>query len=329
MQTKSRLKRSKPFIFLMLLIWLPPILPLSFAAGHNTQIFPLPVIELESVISSHLKSSGFEVRRIRTKTGIIKLTASKVNQRWIIFLHPYSSLATEIDAQFTVNDTPDKSGIISLKELIADYIRSDSENEPSSMLPSFKIAKSSQGIPYPVLSNIESVVCIHAEKNSNQIQGSGFVIGENGLILSTAHDLLKSQKITVTFSDGSTQSGVLIKIDYRLDLALISVDLKGCSFISLAEGRNLLGMGERLYSIGCPKNQRGTIYSGLINGPPRRMDNLPFWQVDMAIYHGSSGSPVFDIQGNLVAVIKGKYKGTSSIGFLIPLETVIDFVTGE
>jgi serine protease Do len=329
MQTKNSLKRSQPFILLMLLFWLPPGVPVTFAASHNTHIFPLPVIELESVISSHLKLSGFDVRRIRTKTGIITITASKVNQRWMIFLHPYSSLATEINAQFTVNDTPDKSGITRLKELIADYIQSDSEHKSSCKLPSAKIAESSQGIPYPVLSSIESVVCIHAEKNSKQIQSSGLVIGENGLILSTAHDLLKSQKITVTFSDGSTQSGVLIKIDYRLDLALISVDLKGCSFIPLAEGRNLLGMGERLYSIGCPKNQRGTIYSGVINGPPRRMDNLPFWQVDMAIYHGSSGSPVFDIQGNLVAVIKGKYKGTASIGFLIPLETVIDFVTGE
>ena len=315
--------------FILLLCILFHSLSLFAADNDNLNIFPLPVIELQDIISDHLKSFGFEVEQIKTKMSIIKLTGLKDNQKWIVFLKPYSPLATEIEADFTVNGMPDQTQIISLWELISAYIKSDSTNRSSANIPSAKIAESSQGIPYAVLNSIESVVCIKAKGNKNDIQSSGFVIGENGLILSTAHDLLKSQDITVTFSDGTILSGVLIKIDYYLDLALISVDLKDCRSVSLAEGRNLLGMGERLYSIGCPKNQRGTIYSGVINGPPRRMDNLPFWQVDMAIYHGSSGSPVFDIQGNLVAIIKGKYKGTATMGFLIPLETIIDFVTGE
>jgi len=46
----------------------------------------------------------------------------------------------------------------------------------------------------------------------------------------------------------------------------------------------------------------------------------------MKIYPGSSGSPVFDVQGNLVAIVKGRHRGTDSIGFLIPLETIIEFV---
>jgi serine protease Do len=46
----------------------------------------------------------------------------------------------------------------------------------------------------------------------------------------------------------------------------------------------------------------------------------------MKIYPGSSGSPVFDVQGNLVAVVKGRYRGSESIGFLIALETLLDFI---
>ncbi len=322
----NNIKKMRAFILLLCLLGSSLFV---FAADNHLNIFPLPVIELKGIISDHLKSFGFEVKQIQTKMSIIELTGVKGNQKWIIFLRPHSPLATEIEANFTVKGTPDQTQITGLWELISAYIKSDSTNRSSANMPSVKIAESSQGIPSAVLNNIESVVCIKAKGNKNDIQSSGFIIGENGLILSSAHDLLKSQDITVTFSNGTILSGVLIKIDYHLDLAFISVDLKKCRFISLTEGRNLLGMGERLYSIGCPKNQRGTIYSGVINGPPRRVDNLPFWQVDMAIYHGSSGSPVFDIQGNLVAVIKGKYKGTATMGFLIPLETIINFVTSE
>jgi serine protease Do len=56
------------------------------------------------------------------------------------------------------------------------------------------------------------------------------------------------------------------------------------------------------------------------------VDKLTYWQVNMEIHPGSSGSPVFDVQGNLVGIVKGRYRGTKSIGFLIPLETIIAFV---
>jgi serine protease Do len=45
----------------------------------------------------------------------------------------------------------------------------------------------------------------------------------------------------------------------------------------------------------------------------------------MEIYPGSSGSPVFDGEGNLVAVVKGRHRGTDSVGFLIPFETIVEF----
>ena len=76
----------------------------------------------------------------------------------------------------------------------------------------------------------------------------------------------------------------------------------------------------------CPINPGGKVYSGIINSPPRRVKDLMLWQVDMTIHLGSSGSPVFDINGNLVAVVKGRYRGTDSIGFLIPFETLLAFL---
>ena len=88
-------------------------------------------------------------------------------------------------------------------------------------------------------------------------------------------------------------------------------------------------MGERVFSIGCPNNLQGTLSPGIINGPPRLVNDQPLWQVEMNIYPGSSGSPVFDARGQLVAMIKGRYRGTTTVGFLTPLEAIITFVLNE
>ena len=55
------------------------------------------------------------------------------------------------------------------------------------------------------------------------------------------------------------------------------------------------------------------------------MNDQPLWQAHMEIYHGSSGSPVFDVNGNIVAMVKGRYRGTTTTAFLIPMETILIF----
>ena len=119
---------------------------------------------------------------------------------------------------------------------------------------------------------------------------------------------------------------MVLKADHHWDLALVKVGLESQSHISLQKGRNLLSVGERIYTVGCPVNLRGTVFPGVVNGPPRRVDDQIYWQVAMKIHPGSSGSPVFDAQGNLVALVKGRFRGTDSLGFLIPFETIVEFL---
>jgi serine protease Do len=132
--------------------------------------------------------------------------------------------------------------------------------------------------------------------------------------------------VNVTLYDGREVRGRVVKIDLRRDMTLIGIDSTLDTQISLAGGKMLIGMGERVYSIGCPANLNGSVFSGVMNGPQRRANDQVYWQVNMKIYPGSSGSPVFDFMGNLVAVVKGRYRGTDSVVFLIPLGTIIEFV---
>jgi serine protease Do len=98
------------------------------------------------------------------------------------------------------------------------------------------------------------------------------------------------------------------------------------SFIALTKGRNQINPGENVFSVGCPANLIGTVHPGTISGPPRRAGQSLYWQVKMDIYPGSSGSPVLDENGRLIGIVKGRRRGTNTIGFLIPFETIIAFI---
>ena len=56
------------------------------------------------------------------------------------------------------------------------------------------------------------------------------------------------------------------------------------------------------------------------------MSDQLLWQVNMRIHPGSSGSPVFDLEGNLVAMVKGRYRGAETVGFLIPFASLMEFI---
>lgn len=287
---------------------------------EQTKLYPLPLAELDEVISNWLTDSGFAVDRSSVKTGKVELYAESENDNWQILLEQHSALATEVQAVLNAEDQSGHKSLGKLWDHISGYIKTTADDhmvEPEEL---------DHDIPLAVLSRMESVVCIKAKTEGRDVQYSGFVVDDGGLILCTAHDLRECQDVTVSLHDGRKLRGHIVKMDAHKDLTLIRVCAKLDGHISLAGGRTLIDLGEKLYTIGCPVNINGSVFSGVMNGPQRRANGQVFWQVNMKIYPGSSGSPVFDVMGNLVAVVKGRYRGTDSVGFLIPLGTIIEFV---
>jgi len=279
--------------------------------------YPFPVAEMEEAASKWLKSKGFEVIRLSPEGSRVQITGVKGKEGWVIHLEPHSPLASRVWADYRYDSRSDITKRGEFLEFLALY--------PDGFFSG--MAATPQTIPVPILSQNEFVVCIKAEREEKTFQFSGFIVGSKGFILATAHDLKDIHEATVTLYDGREYKGKLVKIDFDRDLALIDIGITCDSFISLDKSRKLLGLGERVYSVGCPMNLKGTINSGLINGPPRRVGHLSLWQVAMVVLPGGSGSPVFDDRGNLVAVVKGRFRGTDSVGFLIPMETVTEFLT--
>ena len=284
--------------------------------GSSSRLCPLPMIEAENVLMGWLVDSGFDVSRTPPEGDQVRLKGVKGGESWEVILKPHSPLTSLVLAHYTFNGQADSARLEALWAYMDRYVKG---------APSEKGKEVDHEVPHKVLSQKQSVVCIKARLEKGEIQFSGFYIDQKGLILSTAHDLKGVQEIMVILHNGQEFPGNLVKIDPYRDLTLIDTNLKSNAFISL-KGRSLLKHGERVYSIGCSMNHQRSAHSGVIDGPLRQVDGLPLWEVDMETLPGSSGSPVFDTQGNLVAVVKGRFRGTDSVGFLIPLGTLVEFL---
>ncbi len=280
---------------------------------------PLPVSEVAYKVTQWLKNSGMNVEQSQSNDGnpvlIVSETESSQDGDLRIELIPQSPLGTDM----LISQEEENSSLEKLNLLI-DSLKVLSNSDD------LLTKDESSVIPEPVLSQIENVACIHVRTKTKSIQFTGFFIDKDGLILSTAHDLLEHEHVQIISNTGIPYEGDVIKADFSKDLALIKVNATKDDIINITEGRNLLGMGEAVFLIGCPMNLRGTIHKGFVNGPPRKVSGIPLWQVQLKIQQGSSGSPVFDNTGTLVAIVKGRHRQTEDIGFLIPLEVVVDFL---
>jgi serine protease Do len=284
--------------------------------------FAAPASEVVDVISGWFTDQGYTVRRDFPHPGTVHLTAWSSEDEWEITVRPQSALGSVA----TVIHEGDKNTMQTcrrLQEYLDGYLLGTAPSTPP------REHRRRQAVPNPVLNRIETVVCIRARSRGREIQFTGFIVDPGGLVLCTAHDLTGHQQVTVTFYDAVSVPGTIARLDLDRDLALVECSASARAFVYLSSGRNLLGMGERVFSIGCPNNLPGTLSPGTINGPPRLVNDQPLWQVEMTINPGSSGSPVFDAQGQLVAMIKGRFRGTSTVGFLTPLETIIEFLLDE
>ena len=281
--------------------------------------FQAPASEVVGIVSEWFSDRGYAVRRDFPSPGYVSLTAWRSKEEWNITVRPQSALASLLSVNHK-NVANAKQACLSLREYVDGYLLGITPRRPPQTQAPI------QAVPTAVLDQIETVVCIQARSSGREVQLSGVVVDPEGLVLCTAHDLTGQQRVTVTFYDGSSSPGIVTRLDFLQDLALVECPVGDRSFVSLSAGRNLLGMGENIYAIGCPNNLRGTIAPGTIVGPPRLVNDLPLWQVAMDIFPGSSGSPVFDAQGRVVGMVKGRYRGTASVGFLTPIETIIAFL---
>ena len=159
-----------------------------------------------------------------------------------------------------------------------------------------------------------------------QALGSGFVIDEDGIIVTNNHVVEGADKLSVTLKDGREFDATLLGTDPKTDLAVLKIDAGG-KLPSVKWGNSdKLRVGDPVFAVGAPFGLSGSVTSGIVSARGRDIGAGPyddFIQVDAPINKGNSGGPLFDAQGNVVGVNTAIYSpsgGSVGIGFSIPAE---------
>lgn len=159
--------------------------------------------------------------------------------------------------------------------------------------------------------------------------GSGFIISEDGYILTNNHVVAKSNGIFVTLTSGKEYKAEIIGTDARTDVALIKIDAKDLPSLPIGDSTKLK-KGQWVLAIGSPFGLDSTVTSGIISAINRETgDYLPFIQTDVAVNPGNSGGPLIDLAGQVVGVnsqIVSQSGGFMGISLAIPIDEVMRVV---
>ena len=157
--------------------------------------------------------------------------------------------------------------------------------------------------------------------------GSGFILTNDGYIMTNNHVISNADEIMVTLSDQTELSAKLVGSDKRSDLALLKVDASNLPTVKIGTSDDLK-LGEWVLAIGSPFGFDHTVTAGIVSGKKRNLPNesyVPYIQTDVAINPGNSGGPLFNLDGDVVGVnaqIYTRSGGFMGVSFAIPAETL-------
>lgn len=158
--------------------------------------------------------------------------------------------------------------------------------------------------------------------------GSGFIIDPSGLIVTNNHVVGHADKIVVSLTDGTRLPAKVVGVDDLTDVALIKVDApRPLPAVPWGDSR-LAEVGDWVLAAGNPFGLGGSVTAGIISASGRDLGAGPFdnfLQLDAPINPGNSGGPIFNMQGQVIAVstaIVSPSGGSVGIGFATPSELV-------
>ncbi|MGA7827312.1 MAG: DegQ family serine endoprotease [Geobacteraceae bacterium] len=160
--------------------------------------------------------------------------------------------------------------------------------------------------------------------------GSGFIINDEGYILTNNHVVAGADEIKVKLSDGREFKGVLKGSDEKLDLALIKITAKGHLPVAPLGDSDAIQVGEWVLAIGNPFGLNQTVTAGIVSAKGRVIGSGPyddFIQTDASINPGNSGGPLINAKGEVVGINTAIVAGGQGIGFAIPVNMAKAVIT--
>lgn len=198
---------------------------------------------------------------------------------------------------------------------------------------------------------VNTTVNIFGQTTTSAASGSGFVLTQDGYIVTNYHVIEEavnndSVDIEVSFANGDKYSATLVGGEQDNDIAVLKIDATGLQPVTLGDSDQLV-VGESVYTIGNPLGELTySLSDGLVSALDRLITTsgtnpvtnqketitLNVLQTNCAINPGNSGGPLFDSYGNVVGIVTAKYTQTSSgvsaegLGFALPINDVKEII---
>ena len=173
--------------------------------------------------------------------------------------------------------------------------------------------------------NMPAIIQINVlSKAGTTSTGTGFIVNSDGLIVTNRHVLDDALYANVTFNNGVTSGeAITLAQDPNLDLAFIKIEAKNLPYARLAPN-DTIQVGQTITVIGNPRRLQNTVTSGIISQLRKQPDGTLWHQISAPISPSSSGSPVFNEEGEVISVafasISGE--GNQNLNFAIPIRYV-------
>ncbi|MGN1016200.1 MAG: trypsin-like peptidase domain-containing protein [Faecousia sp.] len=193
--------------------------------------------------------------------------------------------------------------------------------------------------------NVDSVVAISVTVKTQSFgqimegssSGSGFILTEDGYVVTNYHVVEGGTSITVIMNDGTQLEAKVVGSDSTNDVAVLKVEAQNLPAVTLGSSSELI-VGDMVVAIGNPLGELNSTQTvGYVCGKDREVTTggtiINMIQTDAAINPGNSGGPLFNMNGEVIGITTAKYSGTTSsgasiegIGFAIPIDDVMGII---
>jgi S1-C subfamily serine protease len=174
------------------------------------------------------------------------------------------------------------------------------------------------------------------QQQRSEATGSGFLIDNDGHVLTNAHVVEGAKSVTVQLGNGSEQNAQVVGTDPSSDVALLKVDnTEGASPLPLGDSSKVQ-VGDPVVAIGNPFALDRTVTSGIVSALQRQIQAPNGFsisdviQTDAAINPGNSGGPLIDGAGQVIGInsqIESQSGGNEGVGFAVPIKTAAQVVS--